>query len=144
MANQELDIVLEEENNLDIALDEENNLDIDLGSGIIEVPTGNIVHVGTTAMWNSTPSLIAKSKHIYVYSDYAGLDIPGIKIGDGTTYLIDLPFVEGNNSRLNEHIYNEIIHVTSAERTLWNNKVTCYISPTDSEQLVFSKDAEEG
>lgn len=129
---------------LDITLDEENNLDIDLESGIIEVPTGDIVHVGTTAMWNSTPQLIAKAKHIYVYSDYAGLDVPGIKIGDGTTYLIDLPFVEGNDSRLNEHIYNEIIHVTSAERTFWNNKVTCYISPADSERLVFSKDAEEG
>jgi len=129
---------------LDITLDEENDLGIDLEPGIVEVPIGDIVHVATTAVWNSTPTIIAMAKHIYVYSDYAGLDVPGIKIGDGTTYLIDLPFVEGNDSRLNEHIYNEIIHVTSAERAFWNNKVTCYISPVDSEQLVFSKEAEEG
>ena len=82
---------------LDITLDEENNLDIDIEPGIIEVPTGDIVHVNPTAVWNSTPQLIAKSKHIYVYSDYttaSGEDVPGIKIGDGKAYLIDLPFTD--------------------------------------------------
>lgn len=131
---------------LDITLDEENNLDIDLEPGIIEVPTGDIVHVNPTAVWNSTPQLIAKSKHIYVYSDYttaSGEDVPGIKIGDGTTYLIDLPFVEGNDTRLSAHISDTIIHVTAADKALWNNKVTCYISPIDSERLVFSKAGEE-
>lgn len=131
---------------LDITLDEENNLDIDIEPGIIEVPTGDIVHINPTSVWNSTPQLIAKSKHIYVYTDYAtvsGVPVPGIKIGDGTSYLIDMPFVEGNDSRLSAHILDTIIHVTSAEKAFWNNKVTCYISPIDSERLVFSKQAEE-
>ena len=142
MPDQELDIDLEEESNLDIDLDEENDLNIDLTEGIIEIPVGDIVHVNTTAVWNSTPQLIARSNHIYVYSDYYE-DNPGIKIGDGTTYLIDLPFVEGNDNRLLEHIRDEIVHVTSAERVFWNNKVTCYISPVDPERVIFTKSWEE-
>lgn len=146
MPDQELDITLEEEDDLDIALDEERELDIGLEPGIVKVPTGDIVHVNTTAVWNSTPMLVANSKHIYVYSDYvtsAGESVPGIKIGDGTSYLIDMPFVEGNDSRLTAHIRDTIVHVTAADRELWDNKVTCYISPVDSERLVFSKAKEE-
>ena len=142
MPEQVLDIDLEEESNLDIGLDEENNLDIDLEAGIIEVPVGDIVHINTTAVWNSAPQLIATSKHIYVYSDYYE-DNPGIKIGDGTTYLIDLPFVEGNDERFLEHIRNMIVHVTAEERSFWNNKVTCYISPVDPERVIFTKAEEE-
>ena len=146
MPDQELDITIDEEDEVDIGLDDGDNLDVDLEPGIIEVPTGDIVHVNPTAVWNSTPQLIAKAKHIYVYSDYttaSGEDVPGIKIGDGTSYLIDMPFVEGNDTRLSAHILDTIIHVTAADRDLWNNKVTCYISPIDAERLVFSKAGEE-
>ena len=100
-----------------ITLEEEDNLDIDLEFGIIKLPVSS-VHVATTAVWNSTPMLIAESKHIYVYSDYYENN-PGIKIGDGTTYLIDLPFVEGNDLRLNEHI-SSIITTAQIEK-IWED-----------------------
>ena len=142
MPEQVLDIDLEEESNLDIGLDEEKNLDIDLDAGMIEVSVCDVVDMNTTAVWNSNPQLIATSKPIYVYSDCYD-DNPGIKIGDGTTYLIDLPFVEGNDERFLEHIRNMIVHVTAEERSFWNNKVTCYISPVDPERVIFTKAEEE-
>lgn len=50
----------------------------------------------TTAHWNSQVSLVGKRDYIYVYTDYMTVGqetIPGFKVGNGSTYLIDLPFV---------------------------------------------------
>ncbi len=94
----------------------------------------------TTANWNAHPELVSVAGYIYVYSDYQtdGDDnIPGIKVGDGNAYLIDLPFTD---SLYKEHIEDTVSHITSAERTAWNNKITCYISPTDPTNLIFTKD----
>lgn len=55
-----------------------------------------VIYTGSTANWNATPDLVTKSGSIYVYNDYATVDgtkVPAIKIGDGTSYLIDMPFV---------------------------------------------------
>lgn len=55
------------------------------------------IYVGTTEEWNDRPEFIGESEHMYVYTDYDsanGSDIPGIKVGDGSSYLIDLPFVD--------------------------------------------------
>lgn len=114
---------------------------IDLRGDIMMVD-GNNVHIDTKENWDSMIELVAKKDHIYVYLDYARFDssdIPGIKVGDGTSYLIDLPFVSGNNDALNAHISNRIVHITDAERESWNNKVTCYISGENPDTLVFSK-----
>lgn len=55
------------------------------------------VFYDTTANWDSQSTLITIEGAIYVYSDYKqdelGRNIPGIKVGDGITNLIDLPFV---------------------------------------------------
>lgn len=94
----------------------------------------DVIHINTESYWNSRPSLIAKEGHVYVYKDHSNdgtNDIPAVKIGDGLAYLIDLPFVESNYTRLMEHINNNNIHITSAERTFWNNKVRC-----DDETLI--------
>jgi len=55
----------------------------------------------TTEEWNETPELVSKENYIYVYTDYKTtlidgneVDVPGLKIGDGETLLIDLPFVD--------------------------------------------------
>ena len=114
---------------------------IDLRGDIMYVD-GNNVHIDTKENWDSMVELVAKRDHIYVYLDYSRFsdqDIPGIKVGDGTSYLIDLPFVSGNNDALEAHIANQIVHITSAERESWNNKVTCYISGEHPDVLVFSK-----
>lgn len=96
---------------------------------------------GTTAEWNSQATLISQLDRIYVYTDYYtdsdGNPVPGVKIGDGTAYLIDRPFI---TKILDEHLANSIIHITAAERLSWNNKVTCFIDPNNAERLVFSKD----
>ena len=89
----------------------------------------NIIDSKTTAEWNSDPDLIAQKNMIYIYTDYdevQGQKIPAIKIGDGTTYLIDLPFTsmgEGN--------------VTPEQIEFWNNKVRVYIDENNQENLIF-------
>lgn len=95
----------------------------------------------STASWNSQPQLVSQVGYIYIYSDYKqdgeGNNIPGIKVGDGNAYLIDLPF---STKLIDEHIANAIIHITQAERDFWNNKVTCYIDENNITRLIFSKD----
>lgn len=94
-----------------------------------------------TATWNSQAQLVSQQGYIYIYSDHqqdsSGNDIPGIKVGDGNAYLIDLPF---STKLIDEHIADAVIHITSAERDFWNNKVTCYIDDNNITRLVFSKD----
>lgn len=80
----------------------------------------------TTANWNSLTSFIPHAGEVIVYTDYMqkdGQDIPGVKIGDGLAYLVDLPFVT-----------DSITEVTTAERTSWNNKVSARLS---GENLIF-------
>lgn len=54
--------------------------------------------------------------------------VPGIKIGDGSAYVVDLPFV----------------NVTSEQINFWNNKVNCYLEPEiiedgNNETLIFTR-----
>ena len=93
----------------------------------------------TTANWDSQISLVSIRGAIYVYSDYQedgdGNYIPGIKIGDGNAYLIDMPFTD---CLYKEHIEDTVSHITAAERTAWNNKVRCYMDTLDEERLIFT------
>ena len=96
---------------------------------------------GTTSEWNSQAQLISQINRIYVYTDYytdsSGNPVPGVKIGDGNAYLIDRPFI---TKILDEHLADQIRHITSEERSFWNNKVTCFIDPNNTTRLVFTKD----
>lgn len=84
---------------------------------------------GTVQYWNSQPTLISELNCIYIYTDYTSMEgqpISAIKIGDGSAYLIDLPFVgEDIRNVLITHITNNVIHITAEERARWNNKITC-------------------
>ncbi len=80
---------------------------------------------------------------MYVYSDARSYEeeytennetltrtvyVPGVKIGDGSAYVVDLPFV----------------NVTSEQINFWNNKVNCYLEPElvvggDDETLIFTR-----
>lgn len=97
---------------------------------------------GDTEYWNSYPTLIAQQGTIYVYTDHNEVDgelVPGFKVGDGTSYLIDMPFTDTYlDDYLNEHVEDEIRHITQVEREKWNNKVSISISALDSENLVFT------
>lgn len=88
--------------------------------------------------WNNNRSYIPAAGDIIVYSDYKQEDgkvIAGVKIGDGTTYVVDLPFL---TDAYQEHINNSSIHITSEERTFWNNKVRCYLKEEDEENIIFT------
>lgn len=85
------------------------------------------IRSNTTEYWNSIPDLVSASNTIYVYTDYneeSGVDIPAIKIGDGSAYLIDLPFVATTN-------------ITQSDIDNWNNKVSVMLDNTNLENLVF-------
>lgn len=97
------------------------------------------IQSATTAEWNAQSDLVSVSGVLYVYTDHTqtstGEEVPAYKIGDGNSYLIDLPF---SDALLTDHINNRTVHITAEEREFWNNKVTAYIA--DSEELVLSKD----
>lgn len=106
------------------------------------------IHYGTTEHWNSLPDLVGKKSHIYVYTDYAETEIdgemvpvPNIKIGDGSAYLIDNPFITKSvEDILNLHIEDNSVHISDAERDFWNEKVRCYIDPDNPENVIFTTD----
>lgn len=105
-----------------------------------------VIHYNTTAVWNSTPSLVAEKGHFYVYSDYTTkeidgeiVNIPAIKIGDGTSYLIDMPVIaSSDDEEWIDHINNWAIHVSETDRNDWNNKVTATVNePNETLLLTF-------
>ena len=106
------------------------------------------VFYDTKANWNAQPMLVAEQAAVYIYSDYMTIEdqagnqtlVAGIKIGDGTSYLIDIPFItDAATYLIVSHISNAGIHVTQAEKEFWNNKVSAYINHTDAECLEISK-----
>lgn len=105
----------------------------------------------TTERWNANPSFIPRDGEIVFYSDYGrqtddeGVEhsVPGIKIGDGQTYLVDLPFVGASDrdaisQTLQNHIDDTDAHITSEERIRWNRKLDD--AYTSDEILVITRD----
>lgn len=83
----------------------------------------------TTAQWAEHGSEVSKYGVIYIYTDYRQEDevnIPAVKVGDGSTYIADLPFFSTG--------------VTPSDRERWDNKVSAKISPLDPENLILSTD----
>lgn len=112
----------------------------DLGLGAI--------YYDTTANWDSQRTLIAEAGVVYIYSDaIIGVDefgnqipLASIKVGDGTSYLIDMPFITGGSSEIIlDHLANGVIHVSELDREFWDNKVSAYLAEDDHENLVLSK-----
>lgn len=96
------------------------------------------VYFDTKANWDAQTDLVGEEHAIYIYTDYQekdGQNIAGIKIGDGSAYLIDNPFLD---TIYYDHIQDMDMHITSAERAFWNNKVRAYYSITDRETLVLT------
>lgn len=87
----------------------------------------------TTENWNLKPTFIPSKGLIIVYTDHGmivregeTINVPGIKIGDGAAYLVDLPFVgEDWHGVLEEHIQNTDIHANPDEKSFWNAKLNC-------------------
>ena len=93
----------------------------------------------TTENWNNAHGFIPEAGEVIIYTDYEvktytvqeygqtvtkTVNIPNIKIGTGNAYVQDLAFVdEATREILLDHIHNQDIHVTLAEKVFWNNKV---------------------
>lgn len=101
------------------------------------------IYMKTTSEWNQQIGAIGQLNTFYVYTDRTTKDdghghtinCPGIKVGDGTSYLVDLPFVD---DLFYDHINNTNIHVTLAEKQFWNNKVRTQDSELDQQNLIFT------
>ena len=107
-----------------------------------------IIYKGTKEYWNNQSHLVAENNALYVYTDYQEIDngdgtftiVPAIKIGDGTSYLIDMPFAIPTDPRVLQHITDNTIHVTAEEKEFWNNKWAGFIDPNNLNGLIFTKD----
>jgi len=102
------------------------------------------IYYDTTANWNSQVTMVSEMGAIYIYSDYITSDtgvIPAVKIGDGSAFLIDLPFTSSDYiDKLYDHINNNNIHTSSVEKNYWNNKVAPIIDSNDAENLILTTD----
>ena len=102
------------------------------------------------ADWDADRDIVSQKDALYIYSDYKLIEqdgkqiyMPGIKIGDGTSYLIDLPFANQNkNSEIEDllldHINNRIVHISAEQRDFWNNKLNLSLTP-QSQTLVLNR-----
>lgn len=95
------------------------------------------VEYNTTAAWDAQPMYQSELGAIYIYTDkYTDEDgdtIPGFKIGTGGL-LINIPFTD---ALLQEHLNDNIRHITQEEREFWNNKERAFV--LDNNTLVLTK-----
>lgn len=102
--------------------------------------TAKNIMIGTTAEWNEHIRYVAPRGTICIYTDHGTytdtnnntITVPGIKVSDGLAYLADQPFIGDDvaaaiRTELSNHINDNIRHITSEERTFWNNKLNCDI-----------------
>ena len=98
----------------------------------------------STANWNAARGFVPLAGEVIIYNDYKIVQkeidgetkqvyIPGIKVGDGQTYVQDLPFVDTElRDTIMNHINNQDIHVSLQEKLFWNNK----LNVNDNAELV--------
>lgn len=105
------------------------------------------VHYDTKANWDRQTFLIAERGHLYIYKDAEVTYIngekvvyPGIKIGDGSSYLVDMPYsiYGSDHERMIDHIHDYAIHVGRVDRVNWNDKVSATVKE-ENEELIFEK-----
>lgn len=94
------------------------------------------IEIHTTQEWIDAGRVISREGGFYIYSDgftQSGQDIPRIKIGDGLTYISDLPFLDSYLlNQIFNHINDNTKHITPQQRLFWNNK----INVNDTQQVV--------
>lgn len=102
--------------------------------------TGKNVMIGTTAEWAQKVNYSVPQGTILVYTDHGTynkngttITVPGIKISDGLAYVNSLPFVGDDvaaaiRAEMDDHVKDMVRHITSEERSFWNNKLNCEIT----------------
>ena len=76
---------------------------------------------------------VSRKNSLYIFNQ-AGR-APRIKIGDGSSLIKDLVYLD---SDLNEHEENSTIHTSSVEKAKWNNKLGIDYSAIDEEEVIFT------
>ena len=102
------------------------------------------ISIDTTEGWNSRLTYVPARGEIIIYSDRHVIDdvnYPGIKIGDGNAYVVDLPYFGDDETNrviniINMHINNAEVHVSQEDRAFWNAKLNFEI---ENENLVFTR-----
>ena len=87
----------------------------------------------TADFWNNNRQYIPSAGEIIIYLNYKTIDseeeneigVAGLKIGDGKTYVVDLPFLGDIDQSFYNHVNNTAIHVSENDREFWNNKLNC-------------------
>lgn len=120
-----------------------------LWSKIKHTTQQNLIYYSKTKQeWNSDIYFISQANVLYIYSNYKtviqdGEEIllPGFKMGDGKTYLIDLPFLNDNSieDTLLDHINDNIIHVSLDDRNFWDNKLNLELE-LQNETLILNRE----
>ena len=82
----------------------------------------------TAAGWAVMPDYVPKAGEICLYSDAAK-----IKIGDGSAFIVDLPFIGEQDIQtlreaLQRHMEDMTAHVAEREKEFWNNKLNYEVS----------------
>ena len=100
------------------------------------------IYYDTTENWNNQPTLIGERGSIYIYSDGKSMIdeetgqtvfIPRLKVGDGSAYLIDNPFID---SDIREKV-DTLATITQEDIDRWDEKVSAKINSADQENLVL-------
>lgn len=116
-----------------------NGLPSKLTSIVSELSSKQDILVATSQQWKSQRSFKPRNGQIVIWSDKsivvssweedghlasAEVAVPGIKIGNGNAYNLDLPFVEDDIAvQLSSHIQSRM-HITAEERADWSHKIT--------------------
>lgn len=119
---------------------ETNDAILKVDLGIMTIVDGESkVHYGSTNYWNSQPEFVGLAGHVYIYSDHKtdslGNNLAAIKVGDGRSFLISLPFID---KLYEQHIENGVIHISEQERQNWNSKANVSIDSEDPTNLIIT------
>lgn len=108
---------------------------------LIDLPfstTGNSIYYNDSVYWSEHDRVISEPGVLYIYSDARTIgetSYPDFKIGDGNSYIVDLPFFK---QEFYDHIKDNVRHITQQERDFWNRKERCYVDDDDPEAIIFT------
>ena len=89
------------------------------------------LYADSTSGWAENESKISEAGALYIYTDaetFNGKVIAKVKIGDGTSSLADLSFIDAPYSA---HIADKDIHFTAEERAQWNDEISAFATAAE-------------
>ena len=108
---------------------------------LLNRPTLPKVRYNSTEYWISKGDTVPDEGEIIIFYDahkINGQYVPDIKVGNGVSYLNNLPFLNGvDMAALAAHINDRSIHVSTEDRSSWNSKMSVSAS-AENEELIFT------